>query len=148
MHTLLHSVPPTLQQASTDPHLRQRLLNTHGQVWVTLLWVTAPFSLVLGHTRCTHKHPFVCALQKSVSPVLCKFWGLHGGVDGNLLQKGLCHTQVYCTQSPCCSPLQTHTSAGESQTQSGSSFVACLGPGMHNDCLSPLSVSGKYGVRF
>ena len=28
---------------------------------------------------------FVCALQESVSPVLCKFWQLHGGVNGNLL---------------------------------------------------------------
>ena len=32
MHTLLHLVPPTLKQATTDPCLRQRLLDTHGQV--------------------------------------------------------------------------------------------------------------------
>ena len=25
---------------------------------------------------------FVCALQESVSPVLCKFWWLYGGVNG------------------------------------------------------------------
>ena len=96
---------------------------------------------------------FVCALQDSVSPVLCKFynqiplaskvkfpgvlslfarspgwelfvgpgtfltlheflwcncsavcgssaWWLFGGVNGNLLQEGLCHTQVCCTQRP------------------------------------------------
>ena len=30
---------------------------------------------------------------------------LYGGVNGDLLQEGLCHTQVCCTQSPCCSPL-------------------------------------------
>ena len=36
----------------------------------------------------------VCALQVSVSPVLCKFWWLYGGVNGDLLQEGLCHTQV------------------------------------------------------
>ena len=30
-HALLHSVPPTLQQA-TDPHLHWRLLDTHTQV--------------------------------------------------------------------------------------------------------------------
>ena len=52
----------------------------------------------------------VCALQDCVSPVLCKFRGLYGGVNGNLLQEGLCHTQVYCTQSPCSSPLLTRTS--------------------------------------
>ena len=62
---------------------------------------------------------FVCALQESVSPVLCKFLCLYGGVNGDLLQEGLCHTQVYCTQSPCpCSnPLLTCTSAGDTQTQ-------------------------------
>ena len=42
----------------------------------------------------------LCALPESVSPVLCKFWQLYGGVNGDLLQEGLCHTQVYRTQSP------------------------------------------------
>ena len=35
-----------------------------------------------------------CALQESVSPVLCKFWQLYVGVNGDLRQEGLCHTQV------------------------------------------------------
>ena len=48
---------------------------------------------------------FGCVLQESFCPVLCKFWRLYGGVNGHLLQEGLCHTQVYCTQSPCSSPL-------------------------------------------
>ena len=62
---------------------------------------------------------FICALQKSVSPVLCKFWWFYNGVNGDLLQEGLCHTQVYCTQSPCpCSrPLLTHTPTGDTQTE-------------------------------
>ena len=34
MHALLHSVAQTLQQATADPHLRQRLSDTHRQVWV------------------------------------------------------------------------------------------------------------------
>ena len=61
----------------------------------------------------------VCALQESVCQVLCKFWQLYGGVNGNLLQEGLCHTQVCCTQSSClCGrPLLTHTFAGDTQTQ-------------------------------
>ena len=75
--------------------------------------VTAPFSWVLVHTDS------VCAHQESVSPVLCKFWWLYGGVNGDLLQEGLCHAQVCCTQSPCpCSrPLLTHTSTGDMETQ-------------------------------
>ena len=62
---------------------------------------------------------FVCALQESVSPVLCKFWWLYGGVNGDLLQEGSCHAQVYCTQSPCPynRPLLTCTSAGDTQAQ-------------------------------
>ena len=51
-------------------------------------------------------------------PVLCKFWQLYGGVNGDLLQECLCHTQVCCTQSfcPCGRPLLTHTSTGDAQT--------------------------------
>ena len=44
---------------------------------------------------------FVCALQRSVFPVPCKFWLLYGGVNGGFLQEALCYTQVCCTQSPC-----------------------------------------------
>ena len=62
---------------------------------------------------------FVCALRESASPVLCKFRCLCGGVNGDLLQDGLCHTQVYCTQSPCsCGrPPLTLTSTGDTQRQ-------------------------------
>ena len=62
---------------------------------------------------------FVGTLQESVPWVLCKFWQLYGGINGDLLQEGLCHTQVCCTQSPCpCSrPLLTHTFAEDTQTQ-------------------------------
>ena len=34
------------------------------------------------------------ALQESVSPVLCQFWQLSGGVNGNIFQEELWHTQV------------------------------------------------------
>ena len=35
MHAPLHWMPPTLQHATADPHLCQRLLDTRGQVWVS-----------------------------------------------------------------------------------------------------------------
>ena len=87
---------------------------------------------------------FVCALQESVLPVLCKFWWLYRGVKGDLLQEGLCHTQVCCTQSPCpCgSLLLTHTSTGDTQTLKGRSGSVSVGtPDAHKvlsepfDCL-------------
>ena len=48
MHALPHSVPPTLQHATTDPRLHWRLLGTHGQVWVILLWGHCSFLLGPG----------------------------------------------------------------------------------------------------
>ena len=129
MHALLHPVPPPLQQATTNPRFFWRLRDTHRQVWVSLLWGHCSFLLGPG----VHKILFVPS-KESVSPVLCKFYWLYGGVNGNLLQEGLCHTQVCCTQSPfpCSRPLLTHTSAGDTQTlkgRSGSVFVES--PGVH-----------------
>ena len=75
------------------------LPETPGHSWESLdqslVGVTAPFSWVLVHTRFCLGPPSVCF------PVLCKFWWLYGGVNGDLLQESLCHTQVCCTQSPC-----------------------------------------------
>ena len=76
----------------------------------------------------------VCALQESVSPVLCKFWWLCGVVNGDLLQDGLCHTQVCCTQSPCpCGrPQLTYTTTGDTQTFKGRTGSVSVGSsGVH-----------------
>ena len=62
MHTLLHWVLPTLQQATADPCLCQRPLDSHGQVWVSLLWGYCSFLLGPG----AHKVLFVPS--KSLSP--------------------------------------------------------------------------------
>ena len=88
--------------------------------------------------RCTHG--FLCTLQESVSPVLCKFWWLYGGVNCDFLQKSLCHTQIYCTQSPCQfgRPLLTHTSTGDTQTLKGRSGSGSVeSPGMHKVLSEP-----------
>ena len=42
---LLHSVSPTLQQATTDSCLQWRLLDTHRQVWLSFLWGHCSFLL-------------------------------------------------------------------------------------------------------
>ena len=112
MHPLLHSVTPALQQATTNPRLCWRLLNTYGQVWVSLLWGHCSFLLGPGAQGSV-------VPSKSLFPRLCKFWRLYGGVNGDFFQEGLCHTQVCCTQSPCpCGrPLLTRSSAGDTQTQ-------------------------------
>ena len=83
---------------------------------------------------------FVCGLQQSVSPVLCKFWGLYGGGKCNLLQESLCDTQVCCTQTPwpCGRPLLTCTAAGDSQALKGRSGSVSVGsPGRHKVLFEP-----------
>ena len=75
------------------------LLETPGHSLASLVQSLVRSLLLSPGSWCVQG--FVCALQESVSPVFCMFWHLYGGVNGNLLQEGLCHTQVFCTQSPC-----------------------------------------------
>ena len=93
---LLYSVPLTPQQASIDPHLHQRLLDTHRKVCLSLFW---------GHCS--------SLLGPGVNKVLfvaCKslFPQSHVSSGGSMVRimvtsskRGLCHTLVCCTQSPC-----------------------------------------------
>ena len=116
-------MPPTLQQA----------LSTHasaGDFWTlkgksgSVSWgVTSPFAWVLACTRFCLCLPRVCSL------VLYKFSWLYGGVHGDLLQEGLCHTQVCRTLSlcPCSRPLLIHTFSGDIQTQFWLSFCGVSG---------------------
>ena len=62
---LLHSGPPILQQATADTHLHRRLLDTHRQVWVSLLSGHCSFLLGPG----IHKVLFVPS--KSLFPQSC-----------------------------------------------------------------------------
>ena len=65
MYVLLYSLPPTLQQATTDSQLCWRLLDTPAQVWVSFLWGHCSFLLGLA----VHKFLFVPAENLSPSPV-------------------------------------------------------------------------------
>ena len=131
MHVLLHSVSPACS--------RPPLTHTSARYSWTLTGKSVSVShrvttLLLPGSWCTQGS--VCALQESISPVLCKFWQLYGGVNGDLLQEGLCHTQVCCTQSPypCGSPLLTHTSQDTLKHSSGSVSVGSPGPDAHKIC--------------
>ena len=103
MATFLQKVPRT--HCYTQPlnpaagHCHMPLLETPGHSWASLGQSLVGLLLLSPGSWCTQS--FVCALQESISPVLCKFWQLYSGVNGNLLQGGLCHTQVCCIQSPC-----------------------------------------------
>ena len=64
----------TLQQATTNPRLCPRLLDTHRQVWLSLLWGHCSFLLGPG----AHKVLFVSAkslfFQSCVSSVIKSHW--------------------------------------------------------------------------
>ena len=94
-HALLHSVPPTLQQATTDPCLHLDSWTLTGKSGSVSCGATAPFSWVLVCKR------FCLFPPESLFADLCKLWCFYGGVNGDLLQQGLCHSQVCCTQNPC-----------------------------------------------
>ena len=112
---------PTLQQAAADPHLPGDSWTLPGESGSVSRGVPAPFSWVLVHKVC------LCPPRVRF-PVLGKFSWLYGGVNGDLLPEGLCHTQVCGTQSPCpCSrPLPKLASAGDCWTVTGmSGSVTC-----------------------
>ena len=71
----LHSAFPALQQATTDPCLHWRLLDTHRQVWVSLLWGHCSFLLCPGvykllsvPSRSLFPQPCVSSVIKSDQP--------------------------------------------------------------------------------
>ena len=64
-----------------QPMPHQRLLDTHGQVWVILFW--GHYSLLMGPSG---QNVCLCPLRDCF-PVLCKFSWLCGGVTGDLLQE-------------------------------------------------------------
>ena len=102
---------PNLAAGYHQPSLCWRLLDTHRQVQDSLL--CGHCSFLLGPDAL-----LLCPLRVYF-PVLCKFWQLYGGVNGDLLQEGLFHTKICCTQSlcPCGRPLPTCISTGDTQTQ-------------------------------
>ena len=134
---LLQKVP-CMHCCTRCPLSCSRPLPTHssardpGHSWASLGLSLVGLLLLSSGSWCTQS--FVYALQESVSSTLCKFWQLDGGVNGDLLQECLCHTQVYYTQSPCSwsSLLLTHTSTGDTQTQF---------------CLSLCGVSGSWSPQ-
>ena len=86
-----HRVSPHSRSchAATDPRLRQRLLDTPGQVWLSPLRGRCSFLPGPG------AHMILPVPSKSLFPtpvqVLAALWW----VNGDLLQEGLCHTQVF-----------------------------------------------------
>ena len=104
MHALPHSVPPNLQEATADARLHQRLLDTHGQVWVSLLWSHCSF--LLGPS--VHKVLFVPS--KSLFPQSCVISGgsvvglMATSSEGLMPYPGLLHPELLPLQQDAADP--------------------------------------------
>ena len=86
-------MPPNLQQATADPGLHQRLMDTHGQVWVSPLGGHCSFLL---HPD-AHKVLFV--LSKSRFPQSCvssggSMVGIMATCKGLMPYPGLLHPEL------------------------------------------------------
>ena len=132
------SRPPPTHTSTRDPW------TLPGKSGSVSRGVTAPFSWVLVHTGFCLCPPGVCF------PVLCKFWWLYGGVNGDLLQEGSATPRSAAPRAPApaavhCWPVPPQETLRHSSV---SVSVGSLGPGAHKVCLSPLSISGGYGVWF
>ena len=119
-----HACTAALSPSKPEAGHHQTMPPPH--VWVSLLWGHCSF--LLGPDA----YKVLFLPSKSLFPqTLCKLWQLYDGVNSDLLQEGLCHTQVYWTQSccPCSRPLINQASTGDPQTQL---------------CLSLCGVSGSW----
>ena len=103
MHALRQAVPPALQQATANPRLHWRLLDTHRQVWVSLSWCQCSFLLGRG------AQGSVCALQETISQSCVSSGSSMVGLMATSSKRAYAipksaapsHTQVCSTQSPC-----------------------------------------------
>ena len=91
---------------------------------------------------------FVCVLQESVSPVLCKFWCSMMGLMATSSKRAYAIPRSTAPRAP--APVAGHYRPVPPQEtlkhSSGSVSLGSLGPFAHKICLSPLSISGRYGV--
>ena len=144
MQTLLHSVPPNLQQSTADPHLCCRLLNTHGQVWVSVL--CGHWSFLLGPGM--QKVLFVPS--KSLFSQSCVSSGSSmAGLMATSSKRAYAIPRSTASRAPApvaghCSPIPPQ----ETLKHSSLSLCGVSGPGVHKVCLRPQSISGGYGVWF
>ena len=146
MYTLLHSVPPALQQATADPRLRQRLLDAHRQVWVSLLWGHCSFLLGPG----VHKVLFVPFQNLFPQSYVSKFRWLCGGLMVTSSKKAYAIPRSIAPRAPAPAAVHCwHVPLQETFKHSSVSVsVGSLSPGAHNVCLSPLRFSVGYEVWF
>ena len=141
MQALLPSVPPALQQPPLIHTSTRDSWTLPGKSGSVSRGVTAPFSWVLMHKVLLHP-PRVYFL------VVCKFWQLYGGVNGNIPKRAYVIPMSAVLRAPV--PAADHRQLVPPQEMlkhsSVSVSVGSLGPGVHKVCLSSLSISSGNGI--
>ena len=125
MEALLYSVPPTLQQATANPCLLRRFLDSHRQVWVNLLWSHCSFLLGPG------VHKVLCGPSQSLFTQSCV--SSAGSVVGLMVTSS---KMAYCTQSLCptavhCWPVLPQETLKHSSGSVSGSWCAQFRPSYH-----------------
>ena len=131
---------PTLQQATTDPCLCRRLLDTHRQVWVSLFWGHCSFLLGPG----IHKLLFVP--PKNLFPQSCVSSG--SSLVGLMVSSS---KRAYATPrstAPRAPPLQPSTADPSLHRRHSNTMLArsLWGLWVLVCTTFSLSISGRYGV--
>ena len=143
-HALPHSVPPTLQQATANPCLSQRFLDTTGKFGSVSCGVTAPFSW----SWCTQG--LVCVLQQFPQSCVSSGSSMMGLMVTSSMRayapprsaapRALAFAAGHCWPIPQQEILK-HSKADLAQSLWG--LLMCT-----RFCLSHLSISDWYGVWF
>ena len=125
------ALSPTRQQATADPHLCQRLLDTHRQVWVSLFGGRCSF--VLG----PDVHKVLCVPSKSLFPQSCVcFGGSMVGLKATSSKRTYAMPRATAPRAPApaaghCWPVPPQETFKHSSV---SVPVGSLGPGEHEVC--------------
>ena len=121
-----------LYQATSNPCLHQRLLDTHGQVWVSLLWGHCSFLLGPGG------HNIFFVPSKSLFPQSCVSSG--GSMMGLMVissKRAYAIPRSAASRAPALAGL-TCTSTGDTQTLKGRSGSVSVGsPSTHKVLFEP-----------
>ena len=146
MQALQNSVPPTLKQATIDPSFLGRLLDTQGQVWVSLLWSHCSFLLGRGARNA------LFVPSKSLFPQSCVISGSSMVQLMATSSKRAYSIPKYAVpRAPApaaghCWPIPPQETLKHSKAGLAQSLWDLL---VHTrPCLSLLSVSGGYGIWF
>ena len=123
MNVLLHSLPSTLQQATTNPCLHWRFWTQLGRSQSVSCGVTSPFFWVLVCTRF-----YLCPPQKSISQSWVNSGSSLVGLMATSSRRAYAITKSAAPRAhPCGTPLLTHTFTGDAQTHYGLSLCGVPG---------------------